>query len=81
MKVGIKYCGGCNPRFDRISAMEKFKDKNSDITFESLDIHKKYDKVMLICGCERTCLRFRPEFEAYERIIVGDEEDFNDIEF
>lgn len=25
MKVGIKYCGGCNPRYDRVAAVNQLK--------------------------------------------------------
>lgn len=29
MKIGIKYCGGCNPRYDRSQEVEKLKKKIS----------------------------------------------------
>lgn len=25
MKIGIKYCGGCNPRYDRSHEVDKLK--------------------------------------------------------
>lgn len=36
MKIGIKYCGGCNPRYDRNQEVEKLK-KN----FPSIHSHMK----------------------------------------
>ena len=35
MKIGIKYCGGCNPRYDRSQEVEKLKKKFSQHTFTS----------------------------------------------
>ena len=35
MKIGIKYCGGCNPRYDRSQEVEKLKKKFPQHTFTS----------------------------------------------
>ena len=71
MTVGVKFCGGCNPVYDRGTEYNKLKERYPDIHFETYDPAKKYKKLLLICGCDRTCLRFREEFEADEIIIAG----------
>ncbi len=81
MTVAVKYCGGCNPRYDRGAALEKLKKRYPDIKFEGLDTKKKYDRILMICGCERTCLQFREDMEFDNRIIVGSEEEMQEIRF
>ena len=36
MKCGVRFCGGCNPRYDRGEALNQIKDrlKDSDIEFK-----------------------------------------------
>ena len=41
MTVAVKYCGGCNPRYDRGAALEKLKKRYPDIKFEGLDLRKR----------------------------------------
>ena len=79
MTVGVKFCGGCNPRFDRGAEYKKLTDRYPDVVFETYDPAKKYEKLILICGCERTCLRFREEFKADELIIPGSAKDMENI--
>ncbi len=50
--IGIKFCGGCNPRFDRGQAFAKIKEQLSDLfEFETIDITKHYKAVLIIRGC------------------------------
>ncbi len=79
--VGVKFCGGCNPRYDRVGEMEKTKDKNPHIGFEAFNPAKEYEKVLLICGCERTCLRFREDLAGDNRLVFGSAEEFDGLSF
>lgn len=79
MKTGVKFCGGCNPTFDRGEAFNELKKRYPEVEFESYDAGKKYKRLILICGCERTCLRFREEFSADEILIPGSAEDMKKI--
>ena len=42
MKVGIKYCGGCNPRYDRAAFVERL-----------LSDHPEWDAVLLLQSSEQ----------------------------
>ncbi len=75
MTVGVKYCGGCNPKYERGVEVNKIKERYPDCKFEGFDLNKKYDKVLLICGCERVCLGFRPELVNENSIVVGSADD------
>ena len=52
MKVAIKYCGGCNPDYDRIALVkhieERLKDNVEFVSAEDEDI----DLVLAVEGCE-----------------------------
>jgi len=56
-KVGLLFCGGCNPYFDRAKLYEDVRTKFSAICdFESYQGDQKYDIVLLINGCSSECL-------------------------
>jgi len=67
--VGIKYCGGCNPKYDRAGFVQHlqeafyqkedfchkdFKDQNG-IRFEYAQAGVFYDVLIVVNGCERSC--------------------------
>lgn len=55
MKVALKYCGGCDPTFERVDYFEGIKQAAGEgIEWTALD-GGDYDAVLLICGCESAC--------------------------
>lgn len=54
-RVAIKYCGGCDPGFDRVAFAEKLRAAAANsvewATLEDGDC----DIVLMICGCETAC--------------------------
>lgn len=55
MKIGIKYCGGCNPRYDRSKEVEKLKKAFPEHTF-TYDVENTVcDLCLLVCGCMTAC--------------------------
>lgn len=57
MKCGVRFCGGCNPRYDRGEALNQIKDrlKTSDIEFEITQEGEQYDDLLIIGGCTNCC--------------------------
>lgn len=55
MKAGIKYCGGCNPRYNRGGAVDKIIDQYQEIDFEPVKEGIYYDYVLIINGCRSAC--------------------------
>jgi 4-hydroxybutyrate CoA-transferase len=72
MKIGIKYCGGCNPVYLR-EDIEMFIRKNfSDSRiFYTLD-SKTVDLLVVICGCKRACATESIDSDA-GKIVIFDE--------
>lgn len=56
MLIGIKYCGGCNSKFDRVKFVEAATNKYDNHKYEYAVKEKKYDLLLLICGCDSRCV-------------------------
>jgi len=55
MRVAIKFCGGCDPTFDRVEFANQVKRTAGEhFTWIGLDQDSK-DAVLVICGCQRAC--------------------------
>lgn len=56
MTIGYKYCGGCNPRYDRKKfILELVKNSNENCIIELVKENKVYDYVFIVCGCTVCC--------------------------
>lgn len=57
MVVGIQYCGGCNPRFDRTFVVERLQKEFPMITlfYFGFGEAKSPDFSVVIAGCESSC--------------------------
>lgn len=59
MHCGVRFCGGCNPRFDRGAAFEKIKDQLKDeIEFKYAEEDALYDVILVIGGCTNCCASY-----------------------
>lgn len=77
MEIGVKFCGGCNPTYERGAALKKYKEMFSGHTYESVNPQKKYDRILVICGCEKACLREYRDTQADEYLIFTKKNDFD----
>ena len=54
--VGLKYCGGCQARHDRMAALRKIQEQcSSETIFEPIKEGVLYDYVLVINGCQAQC--------------------------
>jgi len=78
IKVAIKYCGGCNPDFDRVALVDEIQSNLSGhVEFVSIE-EENIDIVLAIEGCQTACADLDP-FLPREIYIVkepGDAEKF-----
>lgn len=68
MKAALKYCGGCNPRFDRAALAARLKEEGG-IEWALPGEHAEH--TVVICGCERCCVK------AENAVKVCRPEDYN----
>ncbi|QGU95593.1 hypothetical protein GOM49_11260 [Clostridium bovifaecis] len=80
MKIGIKYCGGCNPRYDRGAFFSRLKKEIEEKhEFETAVKGTVYDMVLVLCGCT-SCCADHSELEAKEeKILITGEEDYGTL--
>ena len=55
MKIGIKYCGGCNSRYDRTKEVQAFIKRFSHHTYIYHVEEEICDLCLLVCGCMTSC--------------------------
>lgn len=78
MDIGIKYCGGCNPRYDRKRFAELLK-RRFGHSFETADAENEYDVLVVLCGCSSSCAGFSQyKVKSGQVVIVRSEADFDD---
>ena len=58
MKVGIKYCGGCNPRYDRAARVKELCAANPEWEAEYASEGVNYDLLLVVGGCTACCASF-----------------------
>jgi hypothetical protein len=70
LKIGVKYCGGCNPNYDRVALVkqieERFRGKASLARADS----KGIDLVLAVVGCSTACADLTPFAGKEVRIIT-----------
>ena len=50
MRIGVKYCGGCNPRFERSSIVGRLRRDFPNAEIASA-LHGPAAVIALVCGC------------------------------
>lgn len=54
-QVGVRYCGGCNPRFNRVQLVKRLEKALSEIEFVPAEDGVPYAAVLLVHGCTNRC--------------------------
>jgi len=78
LKIAIKYCGGCNPNYDRVNAVESVKKElNNKVEFAD-SLEEYYDIVLVVQGCKNACADTVPylEKETYQITCPEDSKAF-----
>lgn len=55
MNCGVKYCGGCNPRYNRTKLFNEIKKNCFDVDFQYVQEDVWYDHLLVIYGCPSKC--------------------------
>lgn len=59
MLCGVKFCGGCNPRFERGKVLEELKEHfQGRIEFTYAQEQVLYDLLLVIGGCTNCCASY-----------------------
>ncbi|MEY8001366.1 hypothetical protein AB8U03_14390 [Clostridium sp. Mt-5] len=79
LDIGIKYCGGCNPRYDRKKFLYDLK-RDFHYNFEIVQLDKVYDIIIVLCGCNSCCVNHSEFKFKSKKILVKSKEDFSEVE-
>jgi len=60
LKIGIKYCGGCNPLYNRKKFIDRIKNEIGDrYIFEDVKKESIYDFLLVVGGCTSCCVDYK----------------------
>ncbi len=55
MRAAVKFCGGCDPTFDRVEYVERIKDTaGKRVSWIGL-YQDRGDVTLVVCGCPKAC--------------------------
>ena len=77
MNIYVKYCGGCNPRYDREAFVNELKERLPQHKFS--ENHEDPDASMIVCGCSCACADKSGCAAPYGMITVWQRQDVGDI--
>lgn len=71
MDILVKYCGGCNPRYDRSKIIKKLTEDfcTLNITTNS-NSNKTFDYVLVLSGCMSSCANHKELNGKYGKMVV-----------
>lgn len=77
-KVGIKFCGGCNPNYDRVAALERIRSRLVAVV-EFVRFDRKDTVISLaIKGCDTECFALN-RFDGKPLIVLTRWEDIDRV--
>ncbi len=79
MKIGIKYCGGCNPRFDRTDIAQRLRNDFPDSEIVSAQPDDQLDYVVVVCGCNSACAQIDGLMGKHGRSILTHDEAYSTL--
>jgi hypothetical protein len=72
----VKYCGGCNPEYDRVSLVMKLERNLKEKARFVLPERKHVDMILAVQGCRTSCADLDP-FGGVKTVNVTSMEDAN----
>jgi hypothetical protein len=54
-RIGIKYCGGCNPTYERVEIIKKVQFRTEDQFLFYRHGDEDIEALILVSGCQRAC--------------------------
>ena len=79
MRVGIKYCGGCDPNYERRTIVQRARRDWPEALFEPYDPAAEYDLVLVVCGCLEECFSFSCENSRRGAVWVRSPEEYERV--
>jgi len=78
-KIGTKYCGGCNPTYERVEMVERLQFRMQDRFLFLRHDQPALDGLILINGCPRSCACENLKCIEAPRLSIAGESDFENL--
>lgn len=69
-QVALKYCGGCDPTFDRVAYFKRVRDAARDSIQWVAPEDPNVEVVFVICGCDTACPEKDVDLSMYGRVLT-----------
>ena len=79
LPVALKYCGGCNPTYERSHIVRNLRRDLPILVLENWKPEGHYGYALLICGCFQSCLHFTCSNAERGILEIHREEDYHVI--
>lgn len=80
MIAGVKFCGGCNPKYDRKFLYESLKNEYKNIEFQTVSSNSdsfEYDFIIVFCRCTVKCAEYKKYKTKTKYIVISSNEDIH----
>jgi 4-hydroxybutyrate CoA-transferase len=74
MTVGVKYCGGCNPVYDRMKLVGRLKKDFPEVVL--VRAGEACDILAVVCGCLVCCADYRGLGGTFGTCVLSRESDY-----
>ena len=74
-KIGIKYCGGCNPTYERLEFIQEVQSRLGNRFLFCRSDRRDLDGMLLINGCVRSCATENLDHKETAYVSISGEED------
>lgn len=80
MKIGVKFCGGCNPNYERAKIVKRIRMEFPQVAIEPIQEGNTYDLILLISGCHAECLSVAAWQQIAPTLSIYQEKDYEKIQ-
>nr|WP_325222885.1 hypothetical protein [uncultured Oscillibacter sp.] len=71
LKIALRYCGGCNSRYDRGAFVRRLEAAFPSVTLRPYAPQEPFDAVLIICGCLSQCAQQKDLPENIPRFVAA----------
>ena len=57
ISIGVRYCGGCNNRYDRVAVIRRLETLVPDVEFVTAQAGTPYPAALIVAGCPTDCAK------------------------
>jgi 4-hydroxybutyrate CoA-transferase len=82
MIAGVKFCGGCNPKYDRKLFYDILKNEYKNIIYQTVNSNSnsfEYDLIIVFCGCSVCCADYKKYKTKTKYIVIKSIEEIHKI--